>query len=147
MVIEELCVGDWVKVVTYDKRVKPFMSQVHAVDKLTAHGFYPKGTKASYEDEHYGWKVGLGNLSPVEITPEILEKNGFREDKAETYVKSYFFPVDKDNMSVRGFRLEVGKTTFYITDHTLMPIRYVHELQHALRLMGMSEVANNFNID
>lgn len=91
--------------------------------------------------------VATKELYPIPLTTEILEKNGFMEDKAETYVKSYFFPVDKDNMSTRGFRLEVGNTTFYITDHTLMPIRYVHELQHALRLMGMSEVADNFKID
>lgn len=95
--------------------------------------------------ECFGNLVGIENdticelvseeeLSSIHLTPEILEKNGFVKGNMEilwhesefyvTKIKSYYIP----------FRLEK------------MHIQYVHQLQHALRLCGLNDLADNFKV-
>lgn len=87
-------------------------------------------------------------LSPIPLTPEILELNGFK-DFGE--IKEYYFEEDGEKYS---FYLKA----MYIKDKVhcawgtniggVLPsiIMYVHELQHALRLCGLTNLADNFKI-
>ena len=106
-----------------------------------------------------------GLIRPIPITPEILEKNGWHFDLtpyekdlneccgmsidkhwcyADTNIDiSLFLPITGLEMG----RLEVHNhhlkryLEFWICD-TL----YVHELQNALRLCGLNELADNFKV-
>lgn len=80
-----------------------------------------------------------GCFYPIPLTPEILEKNGF--DIHET--------LGEWHPSVDGFRfinkysdepLEIDACGLYVE------IRYVHQLQHALRLCGLNDLADNFKV-
>lgn len=95
---------------------------------------------------HYGEEEFLlSDLRPIPLTPEILEKNGFKFNKEETYgsiqdvykhyTKFFDFPLGK------GFYIEYDtvENTAHITDHWWIRIKYVHELQHALKLCGIEK--------
>lgn len=84
---------------------------------------------------------------PIPITYEILEKNGFeRNERFDYNICAFFSFPDSDFTERTGFGIERRNNIYYITDHSLMPIQYVHELQRALRLCGLTEIANNFKI-
>ena len=85
-------------------------------------------------------------VKPIPLTPEILEKNGF--------------VFDSDFWTIADPRYNnVRMVTYYsigddVADAFLghwafdenYAIDYVHELQHALRLCGLNEVADNFKV-
>lgn len=84
----------------------------------------------------------------IPLTPEILEANGFKYKQDWSYNGRdfYAFPVNRD-LEYKGFGIEyVNNDLFYITDHQLMPIMYVHELQRALRLCGLGDIADGLKI-
>lgn len=85
-------------------------------------------------------------LEPIPLTAEILEKNGWNE------------------LSWKDVKYHTGLTTAYKRDDYTIQIGYnelinmydifngfvsfktVHQLQHALRLCGLNELADNFEI-
>ena len=85
-------------------------------------------------------------VKPITLTPEILEKNGF--------------VFDCDFWTIANPRYNnVRMVTYYsigddvadvFSGHWAFDenyaIDYVHELQHALRLCGLNELADNFKI-
>lgn len=85
-------------------------------------------------------------VKPITLTPEILEKNGF--------------VFDCDFWTIANPRYNnVRMVTYYsigddVADVFLghwafdenYAIDYVHELQHALRLCGLDELADNFKV-
>lgn len=74
-------------------------------------------------------------IKPIPLTAEILEKNGWRwNDTREGYV-SDTFNLEWDIVSHVAW-LHIGEGFIVFT--------YVHELQHALRLCGLNELADNF---
>ena len=81
-------------------------------------------------------------LTPISLTAEMLEKNGF--EKYEMY-----HTLHERNVRIEYYwhesRLEIqpydGEPWI-----KLAPIHYVHELQHALRLCGLTELADNFKV-
>lgn len=96
-------------------------------------------------------------VSPIPLTHEILIKNGFEaNDKSiwriEVGVRcSYSKKFGEDFMcySVDIEEMEEGGWFDFGIDHCLwqgVAINYVHELQQALRLAGLKEIADNFKI-
>lgn len=82
------------------------------------------------------------NIEPIPLTPEILEKNGFNHHGCVSKNEQYQVMIQhwsKDNLALN----KVGKhgNPVFIPD-----LIYVHELQHALRLCGLTELADNFKI-
>lgn len=83
---------------------------------------------------------------PIPLTPEILEKNGFG------FVKS----SDKDTVWNGWWiyeDLELGTCClngdwpcFINIDDSNIKCEYVHQLQHALRLCKLDELADNFKV-
>lgn len=141
MKAKDLMIGDWIK---------------------TGHLDYNKVQEIA-RDESMQWYISFAcsatlfrayEFEPVPLTPEILEKNGFLpsfEMGHETLclVSSeysvYYRPVDtylyvfkRDN--------EHGEGDFIVSDHRNKNAKYVHELQQALRLCGLDELADNFKI-
>ena len=93
---------------------------------------------------------------PIPLTPEIFEKNGWIQCKYETCKSLYEYKglhlrhtmIKRSNgrwvANVEGI---VEKFPDEYT-HSFLRINvfYVHELQHALRLCGLDELADNFKI-
>ena len=140
----DLMIGDWVKIkghLDYDK--------VQEIAK----------------DENMQWYVSFAcsatlfrayEFEPIPLTPEILEKNGWIQCKYETCKSLYEYKglhlrhtmIKRSNgrwvANVEGI---VEKFPDEYT-HSFLRINvfYVHELQHALRLCGLEELADNFKI-
>jgi hypothetical protein len=75
-----------------------------------------------YEDE----------IEPIPLTPEILEKNGFRKEEDEDGNKRYSLIEGSTKFSL-GYARSVFQWTFPID------VRYVHKLQHLLRFCGVGK--------
>lgn len=137
----DLMVGDWV-----------YNSHHKKVIQITPYDFFTHSHINGVQsfDGIPNPKPTLGiDLEPVPLTEEILEANGFfkyNPFKTIDY-KMYAFPEQCNIKKERGFGIEIGNGAFYITDHCLMPIRYVHEIQHALRLCCLHELADNFKVE
>ena len=137
----ELMVGDLVQ--SYGKVIK--------VEEILKDGINPMWDF----NENYGCEVDNADLQPIPLTPEILDTN-FEEKGIEGFYQRHNLvpyvvdvsDVDIPNEFISKWNFvwdEVGK---YLTieDDPLIKIRYVHELQHALRLCGLNELADNFKI-
>ena len=70
-------------------------------------------------------------LKPIPLTAEILDKN-LSEDR-------HFFQEDKN--SHLELYVDNGKVIWTINcfEYNILPLNYVHELQHALRLCGIDK--------
>lgn len=75
-------------------------------------------------------------IEPIPITPEILEKNGFKNDGHA----SYFYNHDFYDLEIRewsdGNWLVVLEDCEFNLPHSQVFVSHVHQLQHALRLFG-----------
>lgn len=102
-------------------------------------------------------RIQLGTLDeafePILLTEEILEKNKFKKDASNNFyisLEEYEIHVNFENTcnKLSTFCVSEKKNTgrsvvfssYGIDTHKL----YVHELQHALRLCGLAELADNF---
>ena len=127
----DLMIGDWVGRVFDDKRI-----DYRQVDWIRTGEIGMRYQKV--------WAIGC--IEPIPLTPEILEKNGF--------------VFDCDFWTIANPRYNnVRMVTYYsigddVADAFLghwafdenYAIDYVHELQHALRLCGLNELADNFKV-
>ncbi len=118
----DLMIGDWVYVA--------HRGSASHFGKVSA--LLPSG---AVETEIEG-AVGLSSsVDPIPLTPEILEKNGFvktihQDLYKNTYLLDRFFIHEHHNKVKFPYCwIDLGDTD----------IKYVHELQHALRLCGIKK--------
>jgi len=87
---------------------------------------------------------GYDKLLPIPLTRDILEKNGFHHDSDDYY-----------RLWVDDYRLfiEIGGLVFVSIGHKIntypkvsVNIKYVHEFQHALRMVGLRRLADDFMV-
>ncbi len=123
MKANELMVGDWV----YNKHHKKNI-QITPYDFFT-HGHLPSGRQYFIGEPEL---VSGRDLEPIPLTPEILEKNGFVEHDTWNEWVHYTDGIFID------FTLLVGEDDFHL-DIPNTRIKYVHQLQHALRLCGIEK--------
>lgn len=88
----------------------------------------------------------VDKVLPIPLTPEILEKNGFVENRGVT---SWKFETDREDLidiyGVKDYHLSIniedthgsGKGYRWMLNN--LTIFYVHQLQHALRLCGIEK--------
>ena len=75
------------------------------------------------------------NLRPIPITPEILEKNGFKE-----YDGLYRLDIADGVFVNADFKSKEPFVSVHNTCYRAIPICwYLHQLQHALRLCGIDK--------
>ena len=87
--------------------------------------------------------VPLVNCSPIPLTPEILEKNGFIKVNSQRY--DYGYP-DTDCYVKVNPKKNMIHVNGRNANSNLYSHSFVHELQRALRLCGLDELADNFKI-
>ena len=118
--IKELSVGNWVKF-------------PHGIDKIDELCMW-----ANYAAPATNRPVHVLRLEPIEITPEILEKNGFYEDGDGVYGddNSYFIPHSS------GYDAGTWETHIEPTEGIGDfggKLKYVHQLQNILTLCGINK--------
>ena len=142
----ELMIGDWVGRVFDDKRI-----DYRQVDWIRTGEIGMRYQKV--------WAIGC--IEPIPLTPEILEKNGFYDRNTQGYYAQWYYKrfgsyVCFDiAISLVYKEIEVSKVCGAGTDceeeEYGSSIVFgndicVHTLQHALRLCGLDELADNFKV-
>ena len=132
----ELMIGDWVCLKDDTKCEFPLKVDGVLTDDISLEG--------------EGFLGGVnGLIRPIPITPEILEKNGLEKTLIdEEYCYSLFtmdyvivIRTNRDGYWKYDSVREIGRGVVI-----QRKFDYVHELQHALRLCGFDELADNFKI-
>lgn len=86
----------------------------------------------------------LDRLIPIQLTAEILEKNGFKAPIFNSILnpeRLQFALPTNEFIPSKFITRNLSDNFFMMND--FIQIRYVHELQHALRLCGLDELADN----
>ena len=82
-----------------------------------------------------GLIVGRNEVEPIPLTTEILEKNGFKE-----YDGLYRLDITEGTFVNVDFKSKEPFVSIHNTCYRATPIcRYLHQLQHALRLCGIEK--------
>ena len=141
MEANELMIGDWVGRVFDDKRI-----DYRQVDWIRTGEIGMRYQKV--------WAIGC--IEPIPLTTEILEKNGFYDRNTQWCYESLGSYVCFDIAISLVYKvIEVSKVCDAGTD--CEEVEYgssivfgndicVHTLQHALRLFGLDQLADNFKI-
>lgn len=141
MKARDFMIGDWLQ----DEHAFPMYVTAVGTDYVYADFKGNEGDVWEYQDRDFR----DGTAQPVELTPEMLIANGFTREnnKYNLTIQASLTLLRIENMDLcfegmaRLFALSAcGK----IRDFR---VRYVHELQHILRLMDLSELADNFNLE
>lgn len=87
-----------------------------------------------FDKQKDDWEeIDIKDIEPIPLTVEILEKNGFKKDEKDEKMYEWNWGVIYDCIS---YDKETGIVRiFYVSGLAFKKIlRYVHELQHALKL-------------
>ena len=141
MKAEDLMNGDWVKyiMVTHDAEFvgdlivdkgQSTTEHIIKIDSVNDSGVFFKSKKF---DESLIF-VSMKDLEPILLTEEILEKNGFKKDKDYGYFigqsnSGYYIYLDNNYLSIQA-----GYDAIEFAW-----CEYVHELQQALKLCGITK--------
>lgn len=146
MKAEELMIGDIVKVNKDGVCIKKdTIIEVRCVDAdnvLEKLGLIGCATCVSIKDHCDQGGIWCDYLIPIPLTAEILDKNGFKFNPFS--IGFYEYKSEYGNVSC-GFDTDYWQ--FYV-NNCIIPnhFHYVHELQHALRLCGLDDLADNFKM-
>ena len=142
MKCKELQIGDWVQ------NKNGFQWQITNVGEDYAYATWEgnEGDPWEFDDKD-------DQPQPIPLTNDILRNNDWRERplvlSLDYSVLSYNFVKDEGDT-----HLEIKRDTLIIWFNyekglyadIIIPIKYVHQLQHALRLCELDELADNFKV-
>ena len=121
MKTEELIIGDLVL----------YFGKVFSILKVD-----PETELSIIEDARHFEQANINDLSPISITPEILEKNGWKKSKINDCAYFYY----KDGLFLT-YTSKDGKFWFDDFDYSssiCVDLPYVHSLQHLLFGLGIN---------
>lgn len=129
--ISKLMVGDWVKTNPSCGKlacgIKSNIAMVSEIGFSNSDGMYVSfvSIKGRYYDDE---------LEPIQLTKDILEKNGFEKNR------DYGYYIGQSNS---GYHIYFDNNYLYIqAGYDIIEFawcEYVHELQHALELCGIEK--------
>ena len=141
MKVTELQIGDYIRI----NRTKEIV-WVFEID----------GDRNVINNESDGYcsekNINIDDIEPIPITPEILRKSGFIL-KSDGWLWCEEEGIDEKNYIFIQFRKGCGDVRLVelnFVNKVLAKyehIHYIHELQHALRLCGLSELADNLKLE
>lgn len=131
MKANELMIGDWV------------MSTVGTPTPVKVYALGNNFIDLRYGDVEQSGVLCLCEFDPIPLTEEILKLNGFaRNPKMKRWIIDGELELIEDTMG----NMEI-EYWFSVSDQYICPIHHVHELQHALRLCGLNELAENLKVE
>ena len=130
--IKELSIGNWVKF-------------PYSIDKIVDLPYIEgKGMCASFAASATLFPISVKDLEPIEITPEILEKNGLEKQEPQGYLMGIYGRNENDKIIYAIYYREEdhflsieGYDSFGSFSKT--NIRYIHQLQNVLKLCGINK--------
>lgn len=135
---EDLRIGDIVRINENDSIKNGLIGKVTDIDSLREYK-EKKGaiTLNTIEDDGWYWGIWCCDIEPIPLTPEILEKNGWKK-RTEGW---YFMMISKYMYLSVEFGYENGIRVFLkrTTDGLYVKLNIannVHELQHILWVLG-----------
>ena len=138
--VTDLMVGDLVQIKEKDGKKLVGAFRVVAIGKTYLAGvisdFVEHGTVSisCIEDEKRVYQTEVCNIEPIPLTPEILEKNGLANDPYGCHFE------EDEYMELEISAEEEGiYWTINYNEYAIMKLKYVHQLQHALRLCGINK--------
>lgn len=124
MTAKDLQIGDWV----YDNMLKGYGK----IEVLT-----PFAVQCDiHTDTHH-----MDFFQPIPLTEEILKANGFRTEEFE-YGEVGWYPKEGCTYITQY----PHKNPMFALEGTDIDLEYVHQLQQALRLCGLNDLADNFKL-
>ena len=143
MKANELMIGDYVK----------YQGCIYIVEEISAKGWVHLIHPETKVRVNMTSDYIIDLLEPISLTPEIFEKNGFAIKKKWAQKGNFgdnpliMWHYD-DDIITRDFKHELeihqndtGKV------HVSVQCDYFHELQHAFRLCGLDELADNLKVE
>ena len=140
MKVSDLQLGDWVDCFGGSVKVTTIKTAYNNGEDFIIIMSPLKSIEYSFKSEY---------IKPIPLTTDILTNNGFTQD---TIGSGLILHIDNsENLYVLvNYRyngecrnVEISNKMYNLS----CPIKYVHELQHALRLCGLSELADKLIID
>lgn len=151
MKASELMIGDWVEIQDTPKYYK-----------IVGMEIMPKGDACRLKNDEYNCDTWCDRIKPIPLTKKILEVNGWRE--ADCYNDMVYYLPERECLitgSVKALELRkspmvhprgtydysIRLAEIRIQSDTPLQLENVHQFQHALRLLGFDELADNFKIE
>lgn len=140
---EDLRIGDLVMVNRDFEFPKGTMCVVTDILKVFDNKGGVVSLSAINDEDDGSWGLWCCNIEGIPVTPEILNKNGFKEDIFGEY---YTKPIDNEEYSLARYLAVERKSCNWavfikyrnLPDHVLIRhIQHVHELQHILWALGL----------
>lgn len=137
-------IGDWV-------RMKENQKIAFQMEDISGTGMFKRWTS----DGEYMVPYAYDEIEPIPLTPEILEKNGFKKTESDTLSQTWAWTEKSEKIYNRWVQItfynEPINGVSYLTKietcsskgdgvnhfHSC-DIESVHELQHALKLCGIN---------
>lgn len=132
MKTNELMIGDWI-----------LMPNGNNYEKIVA---IPTNTQIEVSGNCW---INPMACIPIPITVKILEKNGYYGVGTARGINGFIgdgSDITIDNVGNGNFNLDISLNTWTNDNCISITIKYVHELQHALRICGLSDLADDFKI-
>jgi hypothetical protein len=161
MDIKSLMIGDLVYVNPWDDKKPTYPSRVTGINYNSWRG----EEFADWVDCEVWDEISLDSISPIPLTNEILEKNGFEKIKiAYTFDKYRYhctltnekvfidcIPYNNENLIVPNwFGVQIVNNELdaqtNLNSSCTIPCAYVHELQHAFHMIKRDKTADNIKL-
>ena len=103
------------------------------------------------------WTCGTEEIAPIELSEKILLDSGFEilhnssismkcfasNNKVDSFAYLTFYKKGDGEITLERIYLEKGHKTAVINT---VSINFVHELQHILRIYGLTEIDDNIKV-
>lgn len=107
----------------------------------------------NHQNKHIIWDLRSDKIAPIEISEDILLKSNFKKattyDEGEFYYSKedseYYYNIrmcyrpTKNQWNIHTERFNVGENSKYFLREFDGCIKYVHELQHVLKAVGIEK--------
>lgn len=91
------------------------------------------------EEWEFSHGVWCNNIEGIPLTPELLEKNGFKEEQHQKEGTSEWYDYYHYDLGINiVYEVEENKFAAYLDGKKLREIQYAHELQHILWALGLN---------
>lgn len=91
------------------------------------------------DDDDGPWGAWCCNIEGIPLTPELLEKNGFKEEQHQKDGTSEWYDFYHYDLGINiVYEVEENKFAAYLDGKKLREIQYAHELQHILWALGLN---------
>lgn len=141
MVANELMIGDWVMVNDIEHTHPLQVTEIFNKCGAYYATLYWDGMPDNVNPEVL--TADVDKVLPIPLTPEILEKNGFRIIFEGDLHVSYFQDIGRFHVEIKvdkvGIFQKLSMCDGFWNKITIIECRFVHQLQHALRLCGIEK--------